>query len=373
MKPFIPVFRPRLPDAERLLPYLRRIDASRIYANWGPLTTELEQRLARTFGLSQPAVVSASSGTAALVGAMLASAGRATSARPLAAVPAFTFVATAIAVEQCGYRPYLLDVDPHDWSLDLEKLERHPLLHQIGLVVVVAPFGRPANQAACRCFRERTGIPVVIDGGGSFEAVCRNPGETLGAIPTALSFHATKSFAMGEGGCVVTTDEPLASDVARALNFGFESSRNSVAASINGKLSEYHAAVGLAELDQWTGTHNAFLDVAQQYRCAFAASLPNHRLVVAPEVASCYALLEAESADAATEIRRHLEESNVDTRLWYGEGLQRHDCYRDLPRDSVDVTQSLAPRLIGLPMACDLTNDAIERIVATIGEVAADE
>ena len=94
---------------------------------------------------------------------------------------------------------------------------------------------------------------------------------------------------------------------------------------------------------------------------------------MAPEVASCYALLEAESADAATQIRLHLEQSNVDTRLWYGEGLQGHDCYRDLPRDSVDVTQSLAPRLIGLPMACDLTADAIERVVATIGEAVAHE
>jgi hypothetical protein len=48
----IPVLRPLLPQADRLLPYLRRIDASRIYTNWGPLASELECRLSGQFGLT---------------------------------------------------------------------------------------------------------------------------------------------------------------------------------------------------------------------------------------------------------------------------------------------------------------------------------
>ena len=99
----IPVLRPHLPTAERLLPYLRRIDGTRFYTNWGPLCSELEQTaLPRT---SDPAgrVVSASSGSAALIGAILASAGSAGADRPVAILPAFTFIATASAVEQCGY------------------------------------------------------------------------------------------------------------------------------------------------------------------------------------------------------------------------------------------------------------------------------
>jgi dTDP-4-amino-4,6-dideoxygalactose transaminase len=107
-------------------------------------------------------VVGASSGTSALVGAILATAGRPNDDRPYALIPAFTFVATALAAEQCGYRPYLADVSPIDWLLDPEKVNRHRQLEQIGLVVPVGTFGKGVLQEPWLAFREKTGIPVVI-------------------------------------------------------------------------------------------------------------------------------------------------------------------------------------------------------------------
>ena len=139
----IPVLRPLLPTAERLLPYLSRIDASRCYTNWGPLASELEERLADRFGVAGHGVVSACSGTAALVGAILATAGRATPDRPFAILPALTFVATAIAVEQCGYRVHLVDVTSDDWILDAGALQAHPMLGHTGVVVPVSAYGKP--------------------------------------------------------------------------------------------------------------------------------------------------------------------------------------------------------------------------------------
>src|SRR6185369_5995222 len=118
----IPTLKPRLPDADALLPYLRRIDSTRQYTNWGPLALEFEARIATLLGCDAEAVVSASSGTAALVGAMLAIAGR-TAAGASAVVPAFTFVATALAAEQAGYRPRFVDVAPDSWALDPHGLD----------------------------------------------------------------------------------------------------------------------------------------------------------------------------------------------------------------------------------------------------------
>src|SRR5579859_6230368 len=94
----VPVMRPLLPSADRLLPYLRRIDETRLYSNHGPLVLELERRLARHLQLDA-GVASANSGTSALIGAILAQVGFATKTRPLALMPAFTFVATALAAE----------------------------------------------------------------------------------------------------------------------------------------------------------------------------------------------------------------------------------------------------------------------------------
>jgi len=164
----IPVMRPQLPRAETLLPYLRRIDASRIYSNYGPLVQQFENRLSRHFELPAGGAVSASTGTTALIGAVLATAGRARPDRPLGLIPAFTFVATAVAMEQFGYTPYLTHQYTGTLGLDPERLLADVGLDRVGVVVPVAPFGRAVPQAPWRAFRDRTGIPVVIDVAASF-------------------------------------------------------------------------------------------------------------------------------------------------------------------------------------------------------------
>ena len=127
----------------------------------------------------------------------------------------------------------------------------------IGLVIPVATFGRPVPQAPWHAFREKTGIPVVIDGGASFAGVANKADAFLGNIPVGLSLHATKCFATGEGGAVVSCDTDLVVRASQALNFGFLGSRDSRTASTNGKMSEYHAAVG--RRTRWLGTQAAGL------------------------------------------------------------------------------------------------------------------
>ena len=362
----VPVLRPLLADADRLLPYLRQIDTARIYTNWGPLASELERRLAGHFGLGENCVVSAGSGTVALIGAILSSAGRAKPDRPFALIPAFTFVATAIAVEQCGYLPYLVDVSADTWLLDVDQQVDHSLLNQTGLLVAVAAFGRPVAQEACTAFRRRTGIPVVIDAGASFEAVSADPNRYIGDVPAAMSFHATKSFATGEGGCVVTTDAQLSTLVTRALNFGFFAERMCSSASTNGKMSEYHAAVGLAELDDWPRKHAALLALADRYRARFDSAGLAARFLGAPGVAGCYALFRCADIDEANRVQRSLTRSNIEFRLWYGGGLLEHPHFHDVPHDSLTVTQRIAPLIVGLPVAADLTETVLERIVTAL-------
>jgi dTDP-4-amino-4,6-dideoxygalactose transaminase len=363
-EPFVPVLRPQLPQAEKLLPYLKRIDQSRTYANWGPLVCEFEARLAGHFALPSNSVVSASSGTSALVGAILASAGRAGPERPLAIVPALTFVATAIAIEQCGYRPYVVDVDPATWLLQPEHLNQIPILDRVGLIVPVAAYGRPVHQDAWHAFQQRTQIPVVIDAAPGFESISADSSRCLGAIPVAMSFHATKSFATGEGGAVATTNPALSQRVVEALNFGFYGTRDSRSPSTNGKMSEYHAAVGLAELDSWPEKRSGLHAVAAAYRRLFAPLGLAERLHAAPRVAGCYVLLRCVDRLEVDHVQRDLRDDNIEFRFWYGGGLLQQSYFSDLPHEPLPVTDAIAPLTIGLPVAADLTEATIERIVA---------
>lgn len=90
--------------------------------------------------------MSASSGTSALIGAILATAGPAAKNRPMAVLPAFTFVATAVAAERCGYELQFVDVDADTWMLNPAHIARLGSLEGVGLVIPVAPFGRPVPQ-----------------------------------------------------------------------------------------------------------------------------------------------------------------------------------------------------------------------------------
>jgi dTDP-4-amino-4,6-dideoxygalactose transaminase len=360
------VMRPLLPTVDQLVPYLRRVDASRVYSNFGPLTLEFQNRLSNYFGTSHDCIVSASCGTTALMAAVLATAGPATKGKPYALVPAFTFVATAIAVERCDYRTYFADVDINNWMLDPQLLQNHHLLDQIGVIVPVAPFGRPVPQAPWQAFQKRTGVPVVLDAAASFDCLIDSRVQFIGEIPAVLSFHATKSFGTGEGGCIISTDAPLIGRAGRALNFGFHGTRDSAAASLNGKMSEYHAAVGLAELDGWSAKQAGLEAVAQRYRQALSSNGLVSRFFARPDISGCYALFFCRDRLEADLVKSEFDRDGIEFRLWYGTGLHHHTHFSNRPRDNLDVTEDIGYRLIGLPMAPDLTSESIMRVTASL-------
>lgn len=361
----LPVNRPRLPQFEQLAPYIRQIDAARYYSNFGPLLLSLQDRLAHHFGIEPACLCSANSGTSALIGAILAAAGRATASRPLRICPSYTFVATAVAAANCGYAPYFVDVDSQSWMADPTALRHLPALERAGLVVPVTAYGRQIDWAGWERFRRDTGIPVVIDAAAAFDTL---PYGTIGAgqVPAAISLHATKTFSTAEGGLVVCGDHALVDRCATALNFGFNNSRESLGPSTNGKLSEYHAAVGHAELDGWPDKRGAFLQVARSYRSAAERAGLADRIVADTDRANAYALFVATSAAEAERATTALIGDGIEFRRWYGLGLHRQPAFAACPHDGLATTGNLAPRIIGLPFAVDMEESAVERVVSRL-------
>lgn len=368
----VPVYRARLPAAEAILPYLRQIDASGQYSNRGPLVWAFERRLDSLLGGNAAHVVSAASGTAAIAAAILATAGPASAAAPLALMPSYTFVATAQAAELCGYRPWFVDVDAAGWALDPIRLRTNPQLGPAGVVVVAAPYGRLPDIEGWTRFAADTGRAVVIDAAASVEALARRVEATPDApvgVPVAVSLHATKPLACGEGGLVLWSDRTGLERVARALNFGFLGSRSAQSAGFNGKMSEYHAAVGLAALDGWGARRSAVARLHARMAGMIQARGLGPRLVAWPDIASCYLLHDAgEAGDPAARtqtLARRLDESRIEHRFWYGGGVHREPVF--LGRDGCDalpVTEALAMRLLGIPVRAPGGGDAEDEAVA---------
>lgn len=370
-RPPIPVLRPQLPRAQALLPYLERIDATRVYSNWGPLVTELTDRLTTKLAAPAGGLVCANSGMQALVGAILAHAGRARSEAPLAIIPDYTFTASALAAQMCGYQPVLASVAADTWTFspaDLEGGGQRGVLDRTGLVMPVAPYGRLVAQAPWLEFQARTGIPVVIDGAACFDLLVDGHAGALGPLPVALSFHATKAFATGEGGGVITTDPLTSEKILRCLNFGFLEARNTAMPGTNGKMSEYTAAVGLAELDGWDGKRAAALRVFRAYEGAFAAGSIDGHLFGAPHISCAYVLLACPTPARARAAVAALARDAIDTRFWYGDGLHAHDAFERSPLLPLHGKDALDPRtIVGLPVATDLQVGDVLRICDVIG------
>ncbi len=360
------VCRPLLPAAERLLPYLQSIDRRRWYSNWGELAKTLESRLSAHFGLLEYGCVTTSNATDAITASLVAVAGRASAARPYCLMPSYTYVATAAAVLNAGYEPYFVDVDPATFAMNPAALEAHSALTRAGAIVAVSPYGRALDAAAWGRLSERTGVPVVIDAAAGFDSFFSRNTTAVHGIPVVLSFHATKVFGVGEGGAILCSDTELSKNCRRALNFGFFGSREAQTAGTNGKMSEYHAAVGLAALDEWPDKRLRFLRVAQTYSSAAERFGIGDRILAETAWASSYALYAAETGTAAARAAERLHTEGFGFRWWYGEGVHREPAYQRFPSDALPVTDDLAPRLIGLPIWVDIDDAVVTGVVSAI-------
>ncbi|HEX7817097.1 DegT/DnrJ/EryC1/StrS family aminotransferase [Dyella sp.] len=362
----IPLLVAQLPDTDALIPYLRQIDANRWYTNFGPLVTQLEQRFAASFAPSAvaPTAITASNGTAGLELALCA-----LELPPGARVllPALTFVATATSVIRSGYRPLIGDVDTATWLLTPEIARAYASRHRIDAVMPVATFGNPQDVDAWDRFVEETGIPVIIDAAGAF-----GNQRTGRRCHVVFSLHATKALAAGEGGMVVSHDRDLTTRVRRLSNFGIDLERGSqvFVAGENGKLSEYHAAVAHAALDQWPivaerrrAVQARYQGILQQH-CAMLGMQQRPEQGIYPILVG---LLPA--GIRARNLQPALLAQGIETRQWYCPTLDHHPAFANFAVGPLPIAHELAERLIGLPFFLDISEEQMQRVARALAEL----
>ncbi|MFC4160127.1 DegT/DnrJ/EryC1/StrS family aminotransferase [Chitinimonas lacunae] len=362
----VPLLVPKLPDADALLPYLRQIDQNRWYTNFGPLARLLEERLAGMF-MREPApvqVVSVSSGTAGLELA-LAALQLKPGSRIL--VPALTFVASATAILGAGHVPLICDIDPHSWLLTPEIARQVLNETSFDAVMPVSTFGAPQPVGGWDAFTAETGIPVVIDAAGAFG------NQTVGLTTRVVfSLHATKALASGEGGIVLTRQYSFAEKVRQLSNFGIDFSSGGLVfnAGENGKLSEYHAAVGLASLDQWDHIQAVRLDLQQRYQAALAQYCPRISLQQRPEQ-GIYPILVVclPQGLMAREIQSSLLDHGIESRQWYCPTIDMHPAFAAYRHGELGVSHNLSRRLLGLPYFIDMQDEQIAKVCQALGEL----
>lgn len=357
----IPVLIPNLPETDAIVPYLRRIDQSHTYSNYGPLSREFTDKLCgfvsgRAGSVSIAATITGSGTTAIELALRYRIAGQ---GGRLCLMPAYTFVATAHAAVNVGLEPFFTDVDPDSLSLTPAIAERalSKAEGDVAAVVVVSPFGAPIDVSAWEAFEAAHRIPVIFDAAAATLNLSR-----VGAQPICVSLHATKALGIGEGGAILTTDTDLVAQTTAMTGFGFTAgSRLSQVRGGNYRISEYAAAVGLAAFD---GLEARILRL-REASLAYVDGLGRIGVRMQPGFGTEWltmtinALFDPAHAETVT---AGFDAAGIQWRRWYGTGCQAHPAFATCRHDGLARTAAVAAGAIGVPFFPAITPEQIDAV-----------
>lgn len=236
----ITVTQPHLPPLDDFLPYLEQIWSSKILTNGGPFHRQLEVALAAFLGV--PYVCLFANATVALVTAL-----QALRISGEVITTPYSFVATAHSLLWNGIKPVFVDIDPHTYNLDPDKIEA-AITPQTTAIMPVHCYGRPCDTEAIQRIADNYNLKVIYDAAHAFGVQRQGQSVLNAGDMSILSFHATKVFNTFEGGAIICQDLRTKQHIDHLKNFGFVNEVTVVAAGINGKMSEFNAALGLLQL-----------------------------------------------------------------------------------------------------------------------------
>ncbi len=359
--------RPHPPVLSHAASYYAASEEASWFSNQGPAVRLLEARLSDRLGCH---AVTAASGTSALIVALRA-AMEGHSGGQYALMPAFTFAAVPCAALAVGLQPVFLDIDPVGWHISPETMRDALSLNgDVGAVVACTPFGispGPDVRASWTRICSDGGVPLVVDSAAGLGAQ-DGAGCPLGGHGDfeIFSMHATKTFAVGEGGLVCVPTPAHAEAVRRIANFGFDVERRvSVTPGINAKMSELQAAMALAMLDLLDDvvTHRqALVGVASDRLKEAGWVLPPHVACSAPSFIPAAAPTPAER-DAC---RARCHDHRIETRVYY-ESLASFPAFATAPRHTpLQVTDALTARILCLPLSNTMDLHSLEGMLDVV-------
>ncbi len=360
------VGRPNIGDRKKLLARLNAILDRRWLTNNGPVVQEFEERLAEFLGVRHViTVVNATIGLELVI--------RALKLTGEVIVPAFTFVATAHALQWQEITPVFSDIDPATHNLDPARIERMLTPRTTGIIGVHV-WGRPCDIEALEAIARKHNLALLFDAAHAFGVSHR--GRMIGQFGQAevFSFHATKFFNTFEGGAIATNNDDLAEKLRLMRNFGFSGMDNVIYIGTNGKMHEFTAAAGLTaldSLDEFIATNRRNYDI---YR-AQLTGIPGVSMIAYDERERNnyqYIVLEidAEITGIHRDLLMHLlHAERVRARRYFYPGVHRMEPYRSLYPHAgllLPETERLADRVLSLPTGTAVNETDIERIADLI-------
>ena len=162
-------------------------------------------------------------------------------------MPPFTWVATLSAIQWEGCKPVFCDIDPDTFNIDPAKIEAC-ISRKTVAIMPVHVFGNPCDAEVIQEIADRHGLKVIYDAAHAVGSLLNGRSLLEYGDISATSFHATKLLNTAEGGACVTRDAELHERLKRIRFFGHNDTKDVIEEGFNGKMTEVHAALGLANI-----------------------------------------------------------------------------------------------------------------------------
>jgi dTDP-4-amino-4,6-dideoxygalactose transaminase len=282
-------------------------------------------------------------------------------------VPAYTFIATWLAVSQTGARPVAVDVKESTYNLDPGQIA-DAISPRTAALVPVHLRGEPADMAAIGELAGAHGLLVIEDAAQAHGA--RYGGRRAGSLgdAAAFSFYPTKNLgAVGDGGAVTTDDDELAARVRLLRNYGMKTKYEVETAGVNSRLAEIQAAVlgiKLRRLDEW---NRARAGLADLYRAALGEDGPVSVPGVEPGADPVWHLFAVNHPDRDA-CAEQLGRQGIETMVHYPVLPHLSEAYRDhgWPQGSLPTAERLAASTLSLPMFPHLAREQVEAVAEAV-------
>ncbi len=359
------VTRPHLPPLPEFISYLETIWSTALLTNDGPFHQQLERALCEYLGLEHIALVT--NGTLGLVTALQAL--RVTG--EVITTP-YSFVATAHSLLWNGIKPVFVDIDPHSLNLDPEKIEA-AITPQTTAIMPVHCYGHPCDVVAIQRIADNYNLKIIYDGAHAFGVKYQGGSVLKHGDLSVLSFHATKVFNTFEGGAIVCPDAKTKLRIDQLKNFGFVDEVTVVAPGINGKMSEFNAALGLLQLQHIERALARRKEIDATYRELLKGVTGVRFAQEAAETEANYSyfpiLVDADYPVGRDALYKKLRDHNIYTRRYFYPLISDFPMYRGLPsanRNNLPVATDTALKVLCLPIYPLLTFEDQVRISSII-------
>ncbi|HEY67316.1 MAG TPA: DegT/DnrJ/EryC1/StrS family aminotransferase [Thermoflexia bacterium] len=355
----IPISKPLIGEAEKK--GVLEVLESGMLAQ-GPRVRRLEERFAQVCGTRY--AVATSSGTTALHIALLA---HGIGPGDEVITTPFTFIATVNSILFVGAKPVFVDIEEETFNINPALIEA-AVTPRTRAIIPVHLYGHPCEMDAVMEIARRHDLIVIEDAAQAVGATYK--GRPVGSFGTGcFSLYATKNVMSGEGGMITTDDEALAERGRMLRNHGMRRRYHYEFLGYNFRMSDLHAAIGLAQMDR--------LEEFTARRRKNAAYLSAHITgVITPRVREgCehvwhqYTVRVDGGRDRDAAVRR-LNEAGVGTGIFYPLPAHRYDYIRAVVGDvHLPVAERLAREVLSLPVHPGLSQADLERIVEAVNRL----